>query len=185
MTREEFSGIMLYLETSVGKRFAEMEINGEKVYQLDAYWDLLSDLPATALASAARRAVLEQKYPTLPMPGVLREHALALMLPPALQAMEAWELVLRAVNRYGYANEQRALATLPTLAAHTAQAMGWQSLCDASVEQLPTVRAQFRDAYNQLAQRQEREALPPARYQRQTAAIVNGLAERMGIEKRN
>lgn len=174
MTESEFAPIMAYLSSAVGKPVAQN--------QAEVYWDLLGDLPSEVLATAARQVLLESAYPTLPTVGTLRQRCLALMQPPGLQAMEAWELVMRAVNRYGFAGETRALATLPDVAARAARALGWQSLCDATVEQIPTVRAQFRDAYNSLAQRQEREALPPARYQRQAAKVLGDIAECLRLE---
>jgi hypothetical protein len=129
--------------------------------QARVYWDLLGDLPADVLATAARQAILENRYPVIPTAGTLRQLALELMEPAALQAMEAWELTRKAISRYGYANETRAMATLPEPVRSVVQSLGWQSLCDADADNISTVRAQFRDAYNAIAGRQKREALLP------------------------
>ena len=172
----EFLATLAYLSSAIKKPIP--------ADQAEVYWDLLGDLPAAVLATAAKQVILESEYPVLPTVGALRKRALALMQPAMPQWSEAWELVLSAVNRYGYANQARALATLPDLAARTARALGWQSLCDASVEQLPTVRAQFRDAYSLMAAREQQQALPPARYQRQAAGILGSVAERFQIENK-
>lgn len=146
--------------------------------------DLLGDLPLPALQLAARQALLESRYPTIPPVGTLRQLALSLMQPPALQAVEAWELVLRAVNRFGLSGMARGLATLPEPARSTARALGWPSLCDLTLEQMPTMRAQFRDAYNAMATRAEHEALPPAQYQQRAAGLLESMAESFQLEHR-
>src|SRR5262245_3697535 len=68
MTREEFSPILVYLSAAVNR-----EIPRE---QAEVYFDCLSDLPATAIRQAARRAVLESEYPVVPAVGRIRRLAL-------------------------------------------------------------------------------------------------------------
>jgi hypothetical protein len=172
---EQFAVVTAYLSAAVGKPMS--------AEQTEVYYDLLGDLPLPALQLATRQALLESRYPTIPTPGALRQIALALLRPAPFQAMEAWELVLRAVNRFGLSGMARALATLPEPARGAARALGWGSLCDLTLEQMPTVRAQFRDAYTQLAARGEQEALPPARYQQQARELLEGLVKDMSHEQ--
>lgn len=175
MTREEFACVMAYIVAGVGKPVS--------TEQAEVYYDLLGDLPLPALQLAARQALLESRYPTIPTVGTLRQLAVALMQPRALQPLEAWELVLRAVNRFGLSGRDRALATLPEPVRSAARALGWPSLCDLTLEQLPTVRAQFRDAYNAMAARAEHEALPPTRYQQQTRELLDGVVAGIGHDR--
>jgi hypothetical protein len=153
MTREEFAPVAAYLAAAVNKPFPRE--------QAEVYFDLLRDLPIAAVGAAAKQALVESAYPTIPPVGTLRRLAVAACAPPELSAYEAWGLVLRAVQNFGLDGKRKALASLPPAAAAAAEAMGWRSLCDAT--ELETPRAQFRQAYETMAGREQRERnLPPA-----------------------
>ena len=174
-SREEFAAVMRYLFAGIGKPFC--------ANQTEVYFDLLGDLPLVALQLAARQALLESRYPTLPTAGTLRQLALEKLRPRTLTAMEAWDLVCAAVNRFGLSRRDKALATLPEPARRAVCAIGWEALCDMPAGGGDTIRAQFRDAYGQLATLDEREALPPAQYQQQARELLDGVAEGLGLER--
>jgi hypothetical protein len=67
VTINEFSEVMRYLAVAVDK--------APSPDRLDIYWDLFQDLPAEVFRQAAREALLESEYPTIPAPGVLQRIA--------------------------------------------------------------------------------------------------------------
>lgn len=154
MTREEFAAIGAYLASAVGKTMPRD--------QAEVYFDLLQEFHPATVQEAARRAVAENEFPTIPPVGVLRGLALRLARPDQLGWGEAWGLVMKAVRRFGHDRERDALAALPAAAAHAASCMGWESLCNTNPGDCNTARSQFRDIYNPIAERIEREAALPA-----------------------
>src|SRR5262245_23608434 len=86
MTRAEFSAVMTYVSLAIGKRLT--------ADTLEVYFDLLGDLPAAALQTAARRVLLEHRWATFPSPAELREAATATLRGEitGLSAAEAWRI---------------------------------------------------------------------------------------------
>jgi hypothetical protein len=166
MTFEEWGPIMAYLGASCGKPMPDP--------QGEVYFDLLADLPAEAVRAAAKAAVAGSTYPVIPPVGVIRSHAVAAIHGEADDWGEAWRQVLDAVRYHGLDRREKGLASLPGPAARAADQIGWRSLCDAV--ELDTIRAQFRDVYQQVRGRVEREkGLPPG-----VKAALAGLTEGMG-----
>ena len=74
---------------------------------------------------------------------------------------EAWELLQRAVRRFGADQEQKALKWIDeqdALAARAIQQIGWRAYCTSNIDDEPTWRAQFRQIYEAIADRTERDA---------------------------
>jgi hypothetical protein len=160
--------------------------------QVLAYHALLADLPREALYAAAIEIASSRVYPTWPMPGEIRQAALAMLEGGQLTAIEAWSLALSAARRMVPAEltyvvrggerctsaewNERILAKLPASVAFALTRFGWQAL-----KENETCRAQFRDAWTQLTQRERRvKALPPAvqefakRLEAQAVAALEG-----------
>ncbi len=167
MTRAEFARVMAYLAAGCGKP-ASLE-------QTQVYFDLLEDLPGPAVEEAARRSLLEHKYPTIPPVGLIRQHALA-MNGERTTGPEAWRLVLKAVRRYGAVGESRGLATLPADVAHGVRCFGWRVICDATDDELGIVQTQFLKMYETLSRRDDRKALMPP-MSPAAAAICGSIAK--------
>lgn len=169
MTHTEFSAIMAYLAAGIGKPIPQAT--------QAVYWDLLGDLSAEALQAAAKQALLDSAYPTLPQVSVLRQLALAVQQPTAdsLSPIEAWELVRKAMIRWGYFRPKQGLESLPPLVRRAVEAFGWQELCDA--ENADVIRAQFCRAYEAMRDRQQREALMPPSLR----GLIDKLANRFTL----
>lgn len=155
MTREEWAMIAVYIQAAIGKEFGEQ--------QLEVYFDLLGDLPAGATLAAAKAVLGESVYPTLPTPGAIRSAAVAMVSDGTQTAAEAWRDVVKAVRRYGYNRPADGLATLEARARNAAECIGWQDLCNDLGE---VTRAHFFKAYEQLSNRDRREALIPVTVRR-------------------
>lgn len=162
MTRPEFAAVLGYISAAVGKSATEQ--------QAEVYFDLLGDLPAEILRCAAQRALLEHVYATIPSVAVLRRLAIETASGgPALTAAEAWGVVRRAMVCFSYMRGQEAIASMPPLVGIAVDAIGWRQMCDSTDTERSF--AQFRDAYQQLAQREELEKLLPAPLKQQLARI--------------
>lgn len=166
VTRAEFSIVLAFLAKGVG-------VKNTDAGQAEVYFDLLGDLPAPAVEEAARRALLEHKYPSLPPVGLIRQHAIAVGK-ERTTGPEAWRLILAAVRRYGAAGESRGLATLPADVAHGVRCFGWRVICDATDNELGIVQTQFLKVYSTLESSYDRKALMPP-MGRACAALVGGI----------
>ncbi len=175
MTSDEFTEIMAYLSRGVGKTFP--------ADQAEVYYDLLHDLPADALRLAARRALLESQYPTIPPVGTLRKLATEALTASEgwPSPMEAWELVRHAISRYGYMREAQGLASLPRLVRRATEALGWQDICNR--EGPGVIRAQFRGAYEIILAREQRTALLPEEV-KETLAELSAVFALPAVEDR-
>lgn len=165
MNRTEFTAITAYLAAAVGKPMP--------AEQIEVYFSLLGDLSAQVLWAAAKQAILENQYPTIPPVGVLRKLATEAMNGAEITrtADEAWGLVVDAIRMYGWPNPEAGKASLPPLVRKAVECFHWQDLCDASNPEV--VRAQFRKAYEAIAEREKRQALQPIALKDSLAAIAN------------
>lgn len=177
MTREEFGTIIAYLSAGVGKEFTR--------HQAEVYFDLLGDLPLPALQLAAKRALLESKYPTLPTVGTLRELATdGAVGSSQLTAAEAWRMASKHagtlccpydfIGRERTADVQkRVLASLPPEVRRCGEAIGWREI--AKTDDPDITRAHFLKAFETVSGRQRREALMPANVKALAASVLKAL----------
>ncbi len=152
MNKTEFAEVIAYLAAGTGKPAS--------IEQTRVYFDLLCDLPLPLVQEAARRSLLEHKYPTLPPVGLIRSHAVS-MTRDRTPGPEAWRLAIGAAERYGESNESRGMATLPADVAAAVRAFGWRVLCDARRDELGIVQTQFLKVYATLETRSDRQELMP------------------------
>jgi hypothetical protein len=117
--------------------------------QAEVYWRALCDVPLPAIVAAITglAKTLTNAYGRLPLPGSIREYALALAHGgnPRARADVAWAAVLQAVSRYGSGRtvdfDDRAIN------AAVNSVGGWQELCRSSAERLEWRQRSFAKAY--------------------------------------
>lgn len=141
--------------------------------KVEVYWDALNDLPFDTAMIAAKRIVATLENPFLPMPATIRGVVAELTGPRIKTHGEAWEEVTKAIRNYGGYREEEALASVSELTARAIKAVGWKSLCYS--EEQDIIRAQFRKAYEALAQREEKEAKVPQKLKE----LAETIGERM------
>src|SRR5690349_18631817 len=117
---------MTYLGVGVGKSLPPET--------LAVYFDCLGDLEYEVLALAAKRVLLNHRYPTFPTIAELREAAagVARGRVKELSPGEAWALAWGAVKRIDPALDasvDRATKGLPPLVVKAMQAFGICALC--------------------------------------------------------
>lgn len=158
MTRHEFASVMAYIAAGIGKAVTKETV--------DVYFDLLGDLPAPAFRAAAKRVLLEHKWANFPSVAELREAAALTMQGEisSLSPAEAWHLAWEAVKGIDPEVEgtlERACSGLPPIVFEAMRAFGINSLCFGR-DPVGVVRAQFIKIYEQLAAREQRQALLPS-----------------------
>lgn len=124
---------------------------------IDAYSDMLSDLSADTLAAAARMAAdASEFYPTA---ASIRKAARTLesMSNPVADHTSAWNELMTEVRRVGFMSwdETHWSSDLVRRVAR----IYWRDACFTEIDNLPTVRAQFRDSFNAFAQRESQMTL--------------------------
>lgn len=175
MTRIEFAKVAAYVGTAVGKPLTP---DG-----LEVYFDLLGDLDFEVLMVAARRVVLEHKYPTFPSVAELRAAAVesARGQVSEFSPAEAWALAWRVAcdtdpECDGSFDRACKRAKAPPLVVEAIRTFGLNSLCYGEDPQ-GVVRGQFLKVFEQLAGRDRRAALLPP----QTRAALADIRERRAV----
>lgn len=154
MTREEFLALAKAMQTTYQRN------NFLKEPEAVAIWyNLLSDIPYPVASVALQRYMMTSKWP--PTIADIREEAMKVSQPEMIDSGEAWELVIKAVRKFGYYDQQGALNSLPPLVREAAERFGFRELCDCNVENINTARAQFMRIYDQLVNRQRQDAVLP------------------------
>lgn len=76
-----------------------------------------------------------------------------------LTAEQAFGITLEAIKRFGYYREEDAKKSLPAHVWATVKTIGWKNLCASMIDDQPTLRAQFRNAFNGIknAEKQREE----------------------------
>jgi hypothetical protein len=188
MTRRDFGSVLAYMNTVVGKPLTAA--------QVEVYFDLLGDLPLAALQIAAKRAVLESPFPAMPTVGTLRKLATEAIAGQRPTAGEAWQLVMEAVRCYPWrepimhvANGEwrqrgdhsvEGLASLPDGVARAARCLGWQALC--TMRNRETMFAQFRDVYEDLQVRTQRDDLMPGALRQQIEHLRSNGSQQLAAK---
>ena len=123
--------------------------------QLSIWARVARDIPAGVGEQFVVDWAMTSKFP--PTLADFNKYAVDKLLPPMKDAMEAWGDVLKAVSRFGYDRQREALDSLDEISASVVGSMGWYSICMSEIDDLPTLRAQFRNAYEARAKVAERK----------------------------
>lgn len=155
MDKTEFAKIAAAMRTYYPKE----EKLIPNVQAAELWYRQLEDIPYTVAELALNKWVATEKWS--PSIAEFRKAAAEVSTAEVKEWGEAWEMVCKAISRYGSYQEAEALAALPELAARAAKQIGWRNLCFS--ENVPADRANFRMIYERLAERQKQDAqLPPA-----------------------
>ncbi|PHJ36849.1 hypothetical protein P378_20015 [Desulforamulus profundi] len=143
---------------------------------IEAWHDLLNDIPYEIAKAAVKKVLAEQEILCLPAVGKIRAAAVELTTPRLPSASEAWGEVTRAMRLYGYYRPDEALASMSPATAAVVKRFGWREMC--ACEEPEVLRGQFRMAYEQYAAREREMAIMPADIRQ----LINGVAERLMLE---
>lgn len=136
-------------------------------------WEsMLADMSFEIGQAAVKMHISRSVYP--PTIADIRDAAATITAPKTIEAIEAWDMITDAIRKYGFYRETEAMESLPEDVAQMAKRFGWRELCLS--ENVDTLRAQFRMAWETQAKRQREDRLIPHE--------VKALIESSGIIRR-
>lgn len=110
-------------------------------------WEMVfRDVPSDAFIAALKEHILTETQPPVPADITRR---MARHVQGELTWNRAFEMVQIAVRRFGYPNAELAIERLPVRVARAIGGVpGFRAFCESHVSNLPTFRAQFRQAFD-------------------------------------
>jgi len=181
LTKKEIAKLLAVLAAS----YPKFEVDDLKVH---VWHEMLQDIPYDVAQVAVKKIILEKTF--APSIAEFREEVINLTSPSReTNAAEAWWEVKQAIKNYGFYRESEALESLSSEAARKAvQYMGWQELC-LSEDPEGVLRAQFMRIYEQVADREKKQAMLSEHLQQAIQAIsqkasMQAIPERKGKEGR-
>ncbi|ADQ06489.1 conserved hypothetical protein [Caldicellulosiruptor hydrothermalis 108] len=139
--------------------------------------EMLEDIDFKIAQIALKKHIAENPYP--PTIADIRKAVAEITTPKEnkLTAAEAWGEVMAAVRQFGYYREAEALASMSERTRRVVKYIGWQNIC--TCEEIDVLRGQFRAMYEQLEEREKKEAiLPPSVHD-----AIKALAEAKEIDR--
>lgn len=127
---------------------------------VEAWTELLGDLPYDVALAGVKKVLSQQEYPALPAVGKIRFACLDLTTTMLPSAMEAWAEVTRAIGLYGYYRQEEAMAYMSPMVVRVVRMLGWRDICLS--EEPEILRAQFRKAYEAHVTRDREVMVLPA-----------------------
>lgn len=148
MTKVEFNKIALAIKAYYPR--VKMLDND---YAIELWYNALGDLDYMTTAAALEHWRTNEKWP--PTIADLREGCLIITEGETQPWGEAWEEVVYAIWRYGYMRQTEALNSMSEVTRKAVRNLGWMNLCTS--ENVMSDRANFRDIYNELAERDRKQ----------------------------
>lgn len=127
---------------------------------VEVYIAMLKDIPLDVLTASIQQCMAESEF--LPTIAKVRDKALALTLPVAPEPLEAWGVVLKAIQKYGFYHSPE---FNDPIIAKAVECIGWRNLCCTEMDNQGVDRAHFSRVYEGLLRQAEndRRMLPQAR----------------------
>lgn len=124
---------------------------------MDIWFGMLKDLEYSTVRNAIQEIIATSKF--APSIADIRDKASQRITIPDPEWGDAWELVIKAIRKYGYMQEKEALRSMPELTMRCVKRLGWQNICMS--ENITADRANFRTIYEkELQQRKTYNQIP-------------------------
>lgn len=154
MTTDEFTRFAMALKTYYPRD------NVLPTKQAMALWEAqLQDLPYHAAAAMLNAWVATEKWsPTI---AEIRSKTLEILHGEHPDWNQAWAAVIKAIQTYGYWQEEKAMAVLDDDTQAAVKTIGFYNICQSEGDAVNVVRAQFRQIYENISRRtKEHDVLP-------------------------
>lgn len=139
MTKQEFAVFIATINTAYPKCDLITPV------QTTLWYELLGHIDFETAKTTLKKYILSNKFP--PTIAELNAIATDLTAEHIPDSDEAWGEVTRAIRKYGYPNERKALDSMSETVRKTVERIGFQTICQSPYEQLNTLRAQFKGFY--------------------------------------
>lgn len=122
----------------------------------ELWFGALKDLDFNVAMMSVKRHMQTSKWsPTI---AEIREGAVGIVTPEGSWS-DGWGQVRKAIGRFGYCNEQEALESMDETTRTAVKRLGWLQICSTELDDVPSLRANFRMIYEQLQGRTEKQAM--------------------------
>ena len=138
---------------------------------IQIWYELLKDLDYATANIAIQKHMVSSKYP--PTIADIREQATEVSYGKAPLWSDGWEQVLRAMRLYGAYRLQEALDSMDDITRKAVERLGFKELCMS--ENIAVDRANFRMAFEQLANREYQTKKLPLSLQNSIEDIQHSL----------
>lgn len=139
MTKQEFAVFIATINTAYPKCDLITPV------QTALWYELLGHIDFETAKMTLKKYILSNKFP--PTIAELNAIATDLTAEHIPDSDEAWGEVTRAIRKYGYPNERKALDSMSETVRKTVERIGFRTICQSPYEQLNTLRAQFKGFY--------------------------------------
>lgn len=139
MTKQEFAVFIATINTAYPKCDLITEV------QTTLWYEMLGHIDFETAKVALKKYILSNKFP--PTIADINTLAADVMNEPLPDADEAWGELHKAIRRFGYMEERKALDSMSEPTRKTVERIGFQDICKSPNDQLNTLRAQFNRAY--------------------------------------
>lgn len=176
MTKKEFATFVCALKTYYSKE--EKLLANDQAMEL--WYEQLKDIPYKVAELALNQWVATNKWS--PAISDIRAYAAGIAMGDIPDWGEGWETVLESIRRYGYYRQSegmRYIADHNRIAFRCTERIGYETLCLS--ENIGIERANFRNMYEQYAERERIERQIPGDIQMAIDRIRQ--PERMAIRK--
>ena len=122
-------------------------------FAVKTWYGFLKDLPAEHVRMAVEKlAMTKENYP--PTIAEIRRTIVDAQTEDNTWA-DGWESVQNAVRRYGYMNEQEALASMDEITRKSVKCLGWKAICCSNTDEQTAFRANFRMIYTGIQNKEK------------------------------
>lgn len=168
MNREEFAVFVSAMRAYYGRE--NLLPNAQA---MELWYKQLEDIPGKIAEAALNKWVAINKWS--PSIAEIRQTATEIITGDMPDWGEAWEKVLKTVRAYGYNRQMEAMASLDDLTREAVRRVGWHDICMS--ENISIERASFRDCYNTLIQKKQKEAQLSPAIQNMIAEVQRNLKQ--------
>lgn len=143
MTKEQLKTIIASIEVAYPRTSNLKDRNAVLLW-----WDMINDLDYNVVQNALKDYIMTEKY----APTIADIRNRCMTTTSIIDDWEtSWKKVQRAIRSWGRYREEEALDSLDELTREAVRCFGYQYLCNSETEMAD--RSQFRDAYNNIANR--------------------------------
>lgn len=124
-------------------------------YSVKLWYTMLKDIPYRVVNIAVNKYIQTEHFP--PKVADIRKIVTEMLQPEIADWSKGWEEVLNAIRFYGFYRHDEALASMSEVTRECVKRLGWKEICLS--ENINQDRANFRMAYEQIAERKRKESV--------------------------
>jgi hypothetical protein len=161
MNHQETAKLLSIIQTSYKSHFKDFDDENFKL-QINIWQKIFENVTFEEAYTAFMAWISTETFP--PMPANLNELIKKAKNPAAfLSAEKAWETVDKAVRKFGWNNQERALDSLqPNVVRAVRSIGGWQKVCATPLgQEWDFLKRNFKAAYDEWQEEDQEQALLP------------------------